>query len=96
RWTFDGQLLNADFNQSDIFVLIQRPDGVYLERINLSRDITRAMTTTQFPVHLDRRVILEGAGATLPYTENAIVYVSANGKLLSQSAVATELAAGRK
>lgn len=96
RWTFDGQLLNADFNQSDIFVLIQRPDGVYLERINLSRDVTRAMTTTQFPVHLDRRVILEGAGATLPYTENAIVYVSVNGKLLSESAVATELAAGRK
>jgi hypothetical protein len=96
RWTFDGQLLNADFNQSDIFVLIQRPDGVYLERINLSRDVTRAMTTTQFPVHLDRRVILEGAGATLPYTADAIVYVSVNGKLLSESAVATELAAGRK
>ena len=96
RWTFDGQLLNADFNQSDIFVLIQRPDGVYLERINLSRDITRAMTTTQFPVHLDRRVILQGAGATLPYTENAIVYVSVNGKLLSASAVTAELAAGRK
>lgn len=96
RWTFDGQLLNADFNQSDIFVLIQRPDGVYLERINLSRDITRAMTTTEFPVHLDRRVILQGAGATLPYTATAVVYVSVNGKLLSASAVTSELAAGRK
>jgi hypothetical protein len=96
RWTFDGQILNADFNQSDIFVLIQRPDGVYLERINLSRDITRAMTTTQFPVHLDRRVILQAVGATVPYTSGALVYVSVNGKLLSPSAVPTELAAGRK
>jgi hypothetical protein len=97
RWVFDGKVLNADFNQSDIFLILQRPDGVYLERVNLSRDETRSMTTTNFPVHLDRRVILESSGLTaVPYTAATTTYVTVNGKLIPQTAVAAELSAGRK
>ena len=97
RWVFDGKIVNADFNLSDIYVVVQRPDGVYLERINLSRDETRAETTTGFPVLLDRRVRLTPGGLTaVPYTDANTRYVTVNGKIIAQSAVATELAAGRK
>jgi hypothetical protein len=55
------------------------------------------MTTTNFPVHLDRRVILESSGLTaVPYTAATTTYVTINGKLIPQTAVAAELAAGRK
>lgn len=97
RWTFDGKVINADFNLSDIYMLIQRTDGVYLERINLSRDETRALTTTGFPVHLDRRVTLEQGGLTaVPYVDATTRYITMSGNVISQSVVASELAAGRK
>lgn len=95
RWVFDGKVLNSDFNQSDIFMLLQREDGVYLERINLSRDTTRAQTTTAFPIHLDRRVVLTSASPDVPYDVENTVYVSINGRALTTDGVATELAAGR-
>lgn len=95
RWTFGGKVLNVDFNMSDIYALIQRTDGVYLERINLSRDDARAVTSTNFPVHLDRRVKLETGGVTtVPYTDPAIQYVTYKGKIITAAELPTYLAQG--
>lgn len=97
RWTFDGDVLNADFNQSDIYVLVKRADGVCLERINLSVDSARAVTNGGFPVHLDRRVLLQTGGMTsIPYVEPNIQYVTSRGDVIEVSRVASELAKGRK
>lgn len=95
RWTFDGKILNVDFNMSDIYLLVQRSDGVYLERINLSRDTARGVTTTQFPVHLDRRVTLQTGGmTTVPYTDSKLQYVTYKGKIIQASELPTYLAQG--
>jgi len=95
RWTFDGKVLNVDFNMSDIYLLIQRTDGVYLERINLSRDSARGVTDTGFPVHLDRRVKLETGGVTtVPYTDSKLQYVTYKGKIIKPTELSTYLAQG--
>ncbi len=95
RWTFDGKVLNVDFNMSDIYLLIQRTDGVYLERINLSRDSARGVTDTGFPVHLDRRVMLQTGGLTaVPYTDSKLQYVTYKGKIIKPSELSTYLAQG--
>ena len=87
-WTFDGNILNVDFNMSEIYVVIQRDDGIFLEVINLSRDTAIAYTDGGFPVHLDRRVRLESGGTeTLPYTDSDTIYVTAGGIILDTSDV---------
>lgn len=97
RWVFDGKVINADFNQSDIYFLLQRSDGVYLERMNLSRDESRSYTLGNFPVLLDRRVMLQTGGLTAtPYTDANTQYVSEKGVVMPQSKVAATLAAGQK
>jgi len=95
RWDFDGRVLNAEFNNSEIVVLIKRPDGVCLERINLSTDTAREFTTGSFPINLDRRVKLTSGGTTvIPYVDSNTVYVASNGKVITQPQVATWLASG--
>lgn len=97
RWVFDGDVLNAEFSQSDIYILIKRPDGVCLEKINLSLDEARGVTQNNFPVHLDRRVMLETGGLTsIPYTEANIQYVTNKGDVIQANAVSAYLATGGK
>jgi hypothetical protein len=85
-WTFDGTILNVDFNMSEIYVVIERSDGIFLEVINLSRDTAIAYTDGGFPIHLDRRVKLESSGTTtLPYTDSNAIYVTAGGIILDTS-----------
>lgn len=84
-WTFDGDILNVDFNMSEIYVVIERDDGIFLEVINLSRDTAIEYTVGGFPVHLDRRVKLESGGTeTLPYTDTDAIYVTAGGSILDK------------
>jgi hypothetical protein len=95
RWDFDGVVLNAEFNNSEIVVLIKRSDGVCLERINLSTDTAREFTTGSFPINLDRRVKLTTGGlTTIPYVDSNVIYVASNGKVITQSQVASWLASG--
>lgn len=84
RWTFDGRVLNCDFNMSDIYIVIERNDGIYLEVINLSRDTAAQYTDGAYPVHLDRRVRLHQDGLTaLPYTDANAIYVTDKGLVLN-------------
>lgn len=91
KWKFSGDVRFMEFDQSDIFFVVQYGASVALERMNLSRD--DALTDTSFPVLLDRRVKLTGS-ATLPYTDNTAVYVSTTGAVLTASAAATFQAGG--
>ena len=75
---------------SDIFLIIKRADGVYLERINLSRDQATQYTVNNFGVNLDRRVMLSEVGARPPYTAQNIIYVSFDGIVITQGDVGWE------
>ena len=83
KWTFAGDILDMSFNNSEIFFLFNH-DGVNtLEKINLSEDTAVSLTASKHPVLLDRRVLLNSASDTVPYTDSNIAYMSLNGKNLS-------------
>jgi hypothetical protein len=86
RWTFDGEILNADFNLSDIYILVKRNGEVFLERINLSKDTATQYTVNNFGINLDRRVKLEtGVNTTVPYTSSDTIYVTYDGLVIEQT-----------
>jgi len=96
RWTFDGDVLNVDFNQSDIFIVIERSDGIYLETINLSQDVATAITDGGWSCHLDRRVTLTSGGTTtVPYTDSNLTYITDKGDIIAAADVSAKLTAGR-
>jgi len=57
KWTFSGSILNADFIESDLWLVIQRSDGVYLEVISIEPGRSDSPATIQ--CLLDRRVTNE-------------------------------------
>ncbi len=65
RWDFQttDTILNCDFIESDLWIVVSRPDGCYIEVISLEPG--RADPGGTFTVHLDRRV---------PETSCAVVY----------------------
>lgn len=58
KWTFTGDVLSADVFDHYLLVLLQHPDGVYLERINLQSGANTAGLF--FECKLDRQVALTG------------------------------------
>lgn len=96
EWTFSGEVLNADFNKSEIFMIIKRGSDVCLEKINLSTDTAIADMDADHPVLLDRRIKLETGGTTtVPYTDTAaIIYVSQKGEQLPAATAAARITAG--
>ncbi|QDB71021.1 tail tubular protein B [Bordetella phage vB_BbrP_BB8] len=58
RWVFPetDTILHAEFIQSELYLVINRPDGLYLERLSVAPgDI---IDEEPYPVHLDRKVTL--------------------------------------
>jgi hypothetical protein len=81
KWTFPaGDLvLNADFILSDLYLVIQRSDGVYLEKMSLATgDIG---TNEPFNVHLDRKLNVVGANVTTNGTSSYIAQANLPGPL---------------
>ena len=82
-WQFDSAdtILSMDIFGSSLFLLIERADGVHLERIDLKDDPT--LTDMGFVCHLDHRVKVSGVydgGAdettwTLPYEHSPFTEV---------------------
>tara|TARA_B100001989_G_scaffold41036_1_gene25269 strand:- start:1179 stop:3494 length:2316 start_codon:yes stop_codon:yes gene_type:complete len=96
KWKFNGSLLNVDFNLSEIFILIKRGTDVCLEKINLSKDEAVDVTDANHPILLDRRVKLTNGGTTtVPYTDSNTIFVRQDGQQITQSQVATALAANK-
>jgi hypothetical protein len=91
KWTFGGDVLGIEFDQTDIFFVIQYGSKVALERMNLSND--DALEDTTFPVHLDRRVKLTSTD-TLPYTASNAVYVTEAGAIVTAANALTHQSGG--
>lgn len=98
KWTFAGSVLNFAFNKSDIYVLMKYDNGdVCLERINLSTDDASLETQGNWPVRLDRRVLLQTGGLTeVPYTADGLKYITNKGEVIDADEVDDELAKGKK
>ena len=64
KFTFgsDSTILNADFIASELFLIVNRSDGVYFEKMNVS--LGDIGTGEPYPVHLDRKVQLGSAALT--------------------------------
>lgn len=56
RWSFPGvtKVLNAAFIQSELYLVMQRSDGVYIEKMRVQPNVTD--TGLEYLIHLDRRV----------------------------------------
>lgn len=85
KWTFDAtdHILNVDFIESTLHLLISRPDGVYLETLNVNSGATEV--DESFDVHLDRRVneaTVTGLGydATLDQSSFTLPYAPQSGE----------------
>ena len=93
RWSFGAQdtILNVDFIQSTMYLVISRPDGVYFESIDCS--IGYIGTNEPYPVLLDRKLTItpttynattgntEIATSSIPYpvTDGTYFIVAQNG-----------------
>ncbi len=64
KWTFgsDSTILNVDFIGSDMYLVINRADGVYLEKATVS--LGYIGPNEPYTVHLDRKVQLTSANVT--------------------------------
>ncbi|MFN3558941.1 MAG: hypothetical protein ACK4UQ_06600 [Brevundimonas sp.] len=58
EWTFDAPILSAAYLAGYLFLVVRRPGGVFLERIDLQPSAHPAATTHQ--VHLDRQATITG------------------------------------
>lgn len=81
KWTFgtinNEHILNIDFIGTDLYLLIERPDGVYIEKMDLAP--ASVDTNASYLTHLDRKIdntqVTESFNAgtnqttiTIPYT----------------------------
>lgn len=96
KWIFGGDVLNVDFNKSEINMIIKRGNDVCLEKINLSTDTAIDYMDANHPVLLDRRVHLSSSGiTTVPYTDANTIYVRQDGQQIAAADLASNLAAGK-
>lgn len=86
-WDMGDEVVSCEFNKSDIVFLIKRPDGLCLEKINLSADTSKQLTAGNFPVLLDRRYIISDQAPELDYTDSRTVYVDLRGNQITESQV---------
>lgn len=85
KWTMDSgdTLLNADFILSDLILVIQRADGVYLEKISVATgDIG---VNEPYTVHLDRKLTVAKANLTYDGTYTNIPVSALPGSISSGS-----------
>ena len=105
RWSFGANdtILNADFIQSTLYLVISRPDGVYFESIDCS--LGYIGTNEPFPIMLDRKLSLNptvySGGFTripvssIPYpVTDGTYFIVAQATGLSSSIKAGEFAQG--
>ena len=84
QWKFDADILAITFVQDDIFIVVQRSNKVYLEKVQLSQDEAVGATTNEHEILLDRRVkitsnsnltnfntVYYGDGSSLKYIDKA-------------------------
>ena len=64
KWTFgsDTSILNAEFIDSSLYLVVNRSDGVFLEKVTVS--LGDIGTDEPYTVHLDRKVALSSGALT--------------------------------
>lgn len=84
KWTFgsDSTILNVDFIGSDMYLVINRSDGVYLEKATVS--LGYIGTGEPYTVHLDRKVQLvagnvDYSGGYTVISQTALGYAPSTG-----------------
>ena len=92
KWTFPSTdtILNVDFIASDLFLVINRPDGVYFEKMTVS--LGDIGTGEPYTVHLDRKVqvptaALSYSGGYTTINTAYLGYVPENGTGTYQAVV---------
>lgn len=96
KWTFKGRVRAAEFNGSEIFMIMEYGTSLFLERLVLSADdaATELTYTDNYigggALLLDRRVRLTGP---MPYSDVDTVYVNKFGRTIPQPDVAAQIAA---
>ncbi len=100
EWTFTGEVRSVAFNGSSIKMVMEYPDGLYLETLNLANDSASAdMVYTKDlanyaggAVLLDRRYKLQTTAS--PYTHADAVYVNSVGSLRTLAQATQDVANG--
>lgn len=93
KWTFGGDILNCEFNKSELNLIVRYDDGLCLEKIRLTEDDAKVYTDT-FSVHLDRRFVITDSEWEAPYTDERIVYVTSRGEVISEAMIDYNLTQG--
>tara|TARA_X000001388_G_scaffold14163_3_gene8231 strand:+ start:991 stop:3480 length:2490 start_codon:yes stop_codon:yes gene_type:complete len=89
QWKFDADILAITFVQDDIFVVFQRSNKVYLEKIQLSQDESVGATTSEHEILLDRRVKITSDSNLTNFTSTyygdgtSLKYIDKAGNTLS-------------
>ena len=77
EWKFENtKILNADFKENWLYLVMQYPDGIYLERINFSPKIKEKGLNYLF--HLDRKVYCDNLTPSEGTTEIKLPYLPVN------------------
>lgn len=84
KWTFgsDSTILNVDFIGSDMYLVINRSDGVYLEKISVSLGYIGA--GEPYTIHLDRKAALTSGNVSFAsgfttISQSALGYAPSTG-----------------
>lgn len=78
-WTFGNPVIHMNVENTTVYLLVARSQGVCLEKMNLSVDTSVSGDLT-FPVLLDRRVEIVEENQELPYVDPT--YATNDGRIL--------------
>lgn len=100
EWTFDGTVRSVAFNGSNIKLVVEYADGIYLESLSLAHDSAALdmVYTKDKPnysggaVLLDRRFKM--TSSTLPYTHSDLIFVNTIGAVRTQAQAEADVTAG--
>lgn len=92
KWRFAGTIINVEFSQSEIYLLMKYGDELSLEKITLGEDPSTPVVG--WPVLLDRRQTFDelgdfykqNNGDLLTYEDDRVVYVASDGTYFRTSA----------
>lgn len=72
RWTFTGEVLDMEFAESTLYLVMQYSDGVYLEKMNLESGVVDTGETITF--YMDRRVTEVGMTTTFDGNSSTLTF----------------------
>ena len=96
KWVFPAGniIINAEFMQSELLLLVSRFDGVFLEKMNLSLGYSEA--NEPYPVMLDRKRTVSKATVTYDSATNKTRYSDSLGTAPSEVNFAVTATGGNK